>query len=84
MVELVVWEELQPMWDPSHIHISLQVEQSIPERLHSVVQTHIRAVLEEVQSAGTPHWIIQGRMASHGKDPMMEQGKRVKVKEWQR
>lgn len=59
------------------------LEQSIPEGLQPVVQTHIGTVLEELQSVGSPFGKSFGRTASCGRDPMLEQGKRVKMKEQQ-
>jgi len=38
----------------------------------SMVQSHVGAVLEELQPAGSPCRISWGRTATCGKDPMLE------------
>ena len=49
-----------------------------------MVQTRAGEELEELQPVGSPHRISMGRIASHGRDTMLEQGQRVTVKEQQR
>lgn len=58
------------------------LEQYVPERLYPVVQTHAEALLEELQFVGSPCWISSGRVASCGRDSMLEQ-KSIKMKEHQ-
>lgn len=57
------------------------LEQSIPEGLQPVVQTHIGTW--EYWSVGSPFRKSFGRTASCGRDPTLEQGKRAKMKEQQ-
>ena len=44
-------------------------------------QEVLQAVLEELQPVESPCMISLGRTASHGRDPMLEQGQKVTMKE---
>lgn len=47
--------------------------QSVPEDLHSIVQTQIKVGLEELLSVGIPSKISSCRTASLGRGPVLEQ-----------
>jgi len=49
-----------------------------------IIWTHIGAALEKLQPMGSPCRITMGTAASRGRDPMLEQGQRVSMKEGQR
>ena len=44
-------------------------------------QEVLQAVLEELQPVESPGMISLGRTASHGRDPMLERGQKVTMKE---
>ena len=73
--EQVTWQELLPMGDPGWSSFLLM------DGTHGMDHG---AVLEELLLVGSPCRISLRRMASRGRDPMLEQGKRVTEKEWQR
>lgn len=54
-------------------HERLMLLQSVPEGLHSMVQTQIKVVLKELLSVGSPSKTGSGRTASLGRGPVLEQ-----------
>jgi len=59
------------------------LEQSAPKGLHSVERTLAGALCEELQPEGRTYvGEVHGRL-SHGRNSMLEQGKRVRRKERQ-
>lgn len=57
------------------------LEKPASERLHPMLRSYIGAVLEELLFVGSPCRISLGRTASCGRDPMLDQGRRVTMKE---
>lgn len=78
------WQELQ-LWREAHTgagflegpvaHGGPSLEQSIPEGLYPMERTHIRAVLEELQTAGRTHVEVHEGLPPMGGSPCWSRGK---------